>query len=164
MGAFSESLSPALRVSYMVLPEQLLYRYKKKLSFIICPVPTIEQKVLHRFMQDGYFERHLNKMRNVYKHKRETLVHHLLKFGQGTEIIGADAGLHLLLSVQNGMTESQLISAALKAGVQVYGLSKYYMDNSWMNKTPTVLIGYATMTETEIMQAVGRLHQVWFVL
>ena len=70
VGAFSKSLSPALRVSYMVLPTELLEGYKEKLGFCICPVPTIQQKALQRFMDEGHFERHLNRMRIIYRQKR----------------------------------------------------------------------------------------------
>lgn len=162
MGAFSKSLSPSVRISYMVLPEKLLNRYLEKLSFIICPVPSIEQKVLHRFIHDGYFERHLNKMRNVYKKKRELLVGKITEIDKEIEIIGADAGLHLLLRINNGMTEDDLVEAAFNAGIKVYGISKYYVDKSYLEEEPTVLLGYASMTEEKIVQAVEILNKAWF--
>ncbi len=74
LGAFSKSLSPALRISYMVLPEVLMEHYESDLSFYFCPVPLIEQKILHTFIERGHFERHLNRMRNLYRQKREILV------------------------------------------------------------------------------------------
>ncbi|SDZ12421.1 GntR family transcriptional regulator / MocR family aminotransferase [Proteiniborus ethanoligenes] len=162
MGAFSKSLSPSIRISYMVLPEKLLKKYLEKLSFIICPVPSIEQKVLHRFIHDGYFERHLNKMRNVYKKKREILVGKITELDKDIEIMGADAGLHLLLRINNGMTEKELVETALKVGVKVYGLSKYYVDKSYIGEKPTILLGYASMTEEDIVKAIEILYKAWF--
>ncbi|OGO78732.1 MAG: GntR family transcriptional regulator [Clostridiales bacterium GWB2_37_7] len=162
MGAFSKSLSPAIRVSYMVLPAHLIKKYVESLSFIICPVPIIEQKVLYRFINEGYFERHLNKMRNIYKRKREILVRSIEELNCGMEVLGAEAGLHLLLKVNNGMTEEQLAASALQAGVKVYEMSKYYYDKSHIGKIPKILIGYATMTELEISKAVRMLYKAWF--
>lgn len=162
MGAFSKSLSPSLRISYMVLPEKLLKEFKEKMSFIICPVPMIEQKVLCRFIQEGYFERHLNKMRTIYKKKREALAGAIARTGSPLEIVGADAGLHLVLRVDNGMSERQLVDSALKAGVRVYGLSKYYLNDEYLNKKPELLLGYATMVEGEIAEAVKLLNRAWF--
>lgn len=162
MGAFSKSLSPSLRISYMVLPEKLLKEFKERMSFIICPVPMIEQKVLCRFIQEGYFERHLNKMRNIYKKKREVLTAGILKLGSPMEVVGADAGLHLILRVNNGMNERQLVDTALSAGVRVYGLSKYYLDKEYLSKTPELLLGYATMGEEEITEALEILNRAWF--
>jgi GntR family transcriptional regulator/MocR family aminotransferase len=75
---------------------------------------------------------------------------------------GLQLQLHLLLQINNGMTESQLVLAAMQAGVKVYGLSKYYFDKISIEKTPTILMGYATMTETEIIKAVEILYKVWF--
>ncbi len=162
MGAFSKSLSPAIRVSYMVLPENLMQEFLKKLPFIICPVPAVDQKVLTRFIQEGYFERHLNKMRNVYKKKRECLESSVEGTGSPMEIKGADAGLHLLLKVKNGMTERQLIDSAGSAGVRVYGVSKFYIKEQAAGQEPHVLLGYAAMNENEIKNAVQKLNSVWF--
>jgi GntR family transcriptional regulator/MocR family aminotransferase len=132
------------------------------LSYILCPVPVMEQKVLCRFIQEGYFERHLNKMRNIYKKKRELLVKSIHELNRPIQIMGADAGLHLLLSVSNGMNEEQLIESALKNGVKVYALSEYYLDNSFSSLLPTILIGYASMKEQEISKAVQLLSRAWF--
>jgi GntR family transcriptional regulator/MocR family aminotransferase len=162
MGAFSKSLSPSLRISYMVLPEKLIKDLSEKLSFIICPVPAIEQKVLCRFIQEGYFERHLNKMRNIYKKKREVLVDNIRSAGRAIEIVGADAGLHLVLRINNGMTEKKLVESALKAGVKVYGLSNYYIRKESISKEPEILLGYAAMREEEIIHAVNILNNAWF--
>ncbi|HWT73853.1 MAG TPA: PLP-dependent aminotransferase family protein [Mobilitalea sp.] len=162
MGSLSKSISPTLRVSYMVLPLHLIKRYHEKLSYILCPVPIIEQKVLCNFIEQGYFERHLNKMRTVYKKKRDTLVKAITDLNKGIEIQGADAGLHLLLKVPNQMTEEQLIDSAMNYGVKTYGISKYYCDKSCVKPSALLLIGYATMTEKEIVQAVTLLDKAWF--
>ncbi|MEA1961257.1 MAG: PLP-dependent aminotransferase family protein [Bacillota bacterium] len=162
MGAFSKSLSPSIRVSYMVLPNHLLKKYVENLSFIICPVPTIEQKILSKFIQDGYFERHLNKMRNIYRRKREILVKNLTDLNCNIQVLGADAGLHLLFKVNNGMTENQLVSSALQKGIKVHGINKYYFDKQDIEKSPSILLGFATMTEEQIGTAVKKLHDAWF--
>ncbi len=162
MGSMSKSLSPTIRVSYMVLPTHLMKRYQDKLSYILCPVPVIDQKVLYYFIRDGYFERHLNKMRNVYKRKRELLIKNILDLHSNIQILGADAGLHLLVTVENQMSEQELITAAYRQGVKVYGISKYYFDKSSLPAPPTILLGYAAMSEHQICEAVDRLYQAWF--
>lgn len=161
MGAFSKSLMPGIRISYMVLPKQLLEVYHEKLSFYICPVPTFEQKVLHQFMNGGHFERHLNKMRNVYKKKREALVEAIQNLLPDAEISGANAGLHLLLKVNNGMDEATLISRAAKNGIQVHGISQFYLENLPKNQSPTLLLGFATLREEDIPMAVILLQKAW---
>lgn len=161
MGSLSKSLSPSMRVSYMVLPEELLARYKESLSFIVCPVPSIEQKVLQKFIQDGHFERHINKMRSLYKKKRELLVGEISKSSSRIKVLGADAGLHLLVQVANGMSEAELVGKALAAGIGVYGVSKYYHETGCRDCVPTVLLGYASVMEGDIATAVGMLVDAW---
>lgn len=161
IGAFSKPLSPAIRVSYMVLPEQLLKIYEEKLNFYLCPVPSIEQKTLHRFMSEGHFERHLNKMRNIYKKKREILTAAIRLLLPEAKIAGANAGLHLLLKMEKGMSEKELIAAAKAEGVRVYGFSQYYMGEVPKGEPPTLLLGFATLRTDEIVQAVEALKKAY---
>ncbi len=162
MGSLSKSLSPTLRVSYMVLPNHLMERYHENLSYLLCPVPIFEQKALCRFIEEGYFERHLNKMRNIYRRKREVLTDALIKTDCPITILGADAGLHLMVTIDNHMSEEQLISNALKQGVKVYGSSKYYYDKAFLPKQPAIILGYAVMSEEEIRKTIPRLLAAWF--
>jgi GntR family transcriptional regulator/MocR family aminotransferase len=162
MGSLSKSLSPTIRVSYMVLPPHLMNRYNEKLSYILCPVPMMEQKVLCRFIEDGFFERHLNKMRNIYKKKRDTLVKAITELDCGIEILGSDAGLHMLLHIPNNMNEEELILSALSLGLKVYGISKYYFDKASLSNDPTILLGFAAMAESDIDKAVVLLRKAWF--
>jgi GntR family transcriptional regulator/MocR family aminotransferase len=161
MGAFSKSLTPAIRVSYMVLPEQLLKVYYEKLNFYICPVPTIEQKSLYRFINEGHFERHLNKMRNIYKKKRDTLVSAIRRLLPYVEISGANAGLHLPLKVKTKMSESSLIASAQNQGVNVYGFSQFFLGHCPQKGYCELLLGFASLKESEILKGVELLSQAW---
>ena len=161
IGAFSKSLSPALRISYMVLPEQLMDIYNNKLSFYICPVPTIEQKTLQKFMEEGHFERHLNRMRNLYKQKRERLISTIHQMMPEASIYGANAGLHFVLDVRNGMTEAELIQSAWKHGVKIYGYSRYSFKTVPQAHQSSLILGFATLKSEEIEEAVHLLARTW---
>lgn len=162
MGAFSKSLTPGLRISYMVLPKQLMDVYLKKLSFYFCPVPIIEQKVLCRFIDEGHFERHLNRMRNIYREKREILVSCINELLPHTKIRGADVGLHLLLEVSNGMNEVELIESAKQHSVRVFGCSQYYFNKEVTAVPPTLLLGFATLKTKDIRKAIEALKRAWY--
>ncbi len=163
LGAFSKSLSPALRISYMVLPNQLIRRYERNLQFYICPVPTVEQKILQIFIDRGHFERHLNRMRNLYKQKREALVEALHDKLPEVKIEGDSAGLHFIIRVHNGMDEAALVVAARDQMVQVYGLSRYYSSSSQETSDGTLLLGFATLRFEEIDDAVSHLRKAWYI-
>ena len=161
LGSFSKSLSPSIRISYMVLPNELMKTYHTKLSYSVCTVPLFMQTALYTFINEGYFERHLNKMRTIYKRKREILVSSLESAHHNMQILGTNAGLHLTLRVPNRMSENELISSAKDNGVGVYGVSDYYYGNTYCNPT-TLLLGYAGIPEKDIPKAVNLLDSAWF--
>ena len=72
LGTFSRSVAPAIRLSYMVLPASLLDIYEKKNRFIHSTVSKVDQRIMERFLEEGYYERHLNKMRALYRGRHET--------------------------------------------------------------------------------------------
>lgn len=67
VNTFSKTLSPAVRIGYMLLPEPLIKTYEERLGFYSCPVPVLEQYVLARILNDGIFERHVNKLRRILR-------------------------------------------------------------------------------------------------
>lgn len=69
VNTFSHSLAPSMRMGYMVLPERLMEQYRQTLGFYSCSVPLFDQYVLARFISQGYFERHLNRLRRQNKGK-----------------------------------------------------------------------------------------------
>ncbi len=159
IGTFSRAVAPAIRVSYMVLPLSLMERYEQKYSFYSCTVSRIEQAVLACFLRDGYFERHLNRMRANYKAKHDLILNEIQDLS-GFEVSGENAGIHLLLSSRTGRTEQELIESALQNGVRVYGLSEYYIGES-KRREDTVLLGYANLSKEEIREGVKILQKVW---
>lgn len=163
MGALSKSLSPALRVSYMVLPQTLLQAYHEKLDFYICPVPTIEQKTLQRFMDEGHFERHLNRMRNLYRQKRERLVTAIRDLLPEARIEGAASGLHFVLRAGNGLSEPELVQRASEWGVKVYGFSRYSSAPTSDAPRDAIVLGFATLRLDEIEDAVMLLKRAWTI-
>lgn len=164
-GTFSKSVAPAIRISYMALPETLLERYYKKAGFYASTVSRIDQNILYRFMAEGHYERHLNRMRAVYKAKHDCLMAALRQLEPAFEIRGEYAGLHVLLTSKRKKTETWLTRRALEAGVKVYGLSSYFIggnqEDEAEEKPGTVMLGYANLSEEEIVTGVGLLGQAW---
>ena len=71
IGTFSKSIAPAIRISYLVLPERLLEKAEDRLRRFSSTVSRTDQMILHHFIQEGYFERHLNRMRRIYGRKHD---------------------------------------------------------------------------------------------
>ena len=163
MGTFSKSIAPSIRVSYMVLPEFLAEQYAERKSPFSVTVSRADQKILELFLKEGGYERHLNRMRAVYKSKHDKMVKVLRDMGDICTFSGEYAGLHLVLEFTNGLTEEEAVLRAEAAGVQVYGYSEYGIESSKIKKEPEkkVLLGYACMTEEEIEKAMRKLKEVW---
>ncbi|MDE5951625.1 MAG: PLP-dependent aminotransferase family protein [Acetatifactor sp.] len=161
IGTFSKSIAPAIRVSYMVLPQVLLERYRQQGYFYSATVPRIDQKVLEEFIAEGYFERYLNKMRKRYKEKHDLLLDGLGDFEADFIVTGENAGLHLLLTGRRGQTESDLVEAARARGVRVYGLSESLVGKAGEHPGSTVLLGYGGLGLEDIRKGLALLRQAW---
>ena len=95
MNTFSKSLASTIRISYMVLPTALAEAFYKNLGFYACTVSNLEQYTLAKFISEGYFEKHINRMRIRYKQKRPHLKRdEALRFVKVAKIDAEDAGLH----------------------------------------------------------------------
>ncbi len=159
MGTFSKAIAPAIRISFMVLPEILLEKYLRDCAFYSCTVSRIDQSILNEFIRDGYFERHLNKMRKIYRAKHEFLLECLQPLKNRFLLSGENAGLHLVLTSRNGVSERQLVQGAAKEHVRVYGLSESMMEDA--ADSATVLLGFGGLTEGEIGRGTESLRKVW---
>ena len=159
IGTFSKAIAPAIRVSYMVLPEALLEVYRRDCSFYSCTVSRIDQRILNEFIRDGYFERHLNKMRMRYRAKHDLLLAGLEPFRTAFGISGEDAGLHLLLTAKGNATEKELLEKAAAEKVKVYGMSENMVEGT--ARKATVLLGFGSIDEAEMQEGLRRLQKAW---
>lgn len=150
LGTFSKSIASSIRVSYMVLPEQLLERYRECCGFYACTVPNLMQQAICQFMKEGYFEKNLNRMRAIYKNKHDFMLAELKKYSWVRDIMGENSGLHLLVEVDTELSEQQVIEACAKQQIRVYGLSEYYISQNPKREYPILLLGYGGLTEEQI--------------
>ncbi|MCD8337993.1 MAG: PLP-dependent aminotransferase family protein [Lachnospiraceae bacterium] len=161
IGTFSKSIAPSIRVSYLVLPQRLMDLYKARARNISSTVSRIDQMLIAGFLNEGYYERHLNRMRAVYRGRHDALLEELKAFRGICRVSGENAGVHLLLTFTNGMTEEEAIHRAAAQGVRVYGLSGYYVGETGKPARDTVILGYASLSEQEIREAARRLQTAW---
>lgn len=161
LGTFSKCIAPAIRVSYLVLPMELLKRYREQAGFYASTVSRIDQNILYQFLAQGYFERHLNRMRAIYKAKHDALLQAIRPLEQDFEIGGEFAGIHILLTGKRGQREDELIGRAAKCGVRVYGLSSYYIHPEHNLHPATVVLGYASLSLEQIELGARMLLECW---
>lgn len=178
IGSFSKAIAPAIRVSFMVLPKALLAKYRRDCYFYSCTVSRIDQSILNVFIRDGYFERHLNKMRKIYRAKHELLLEELRPFRKKFRISGENAGLHLLLTAKDQVEERELALEAAERGVRVYGLFDSMAEpgketgSAFRQKVEgtarvfegaTILLGFGGLDSKGIKEGTERLREAWKV-
>lgn len=174
IGTFSKAIAPAIRISYMVLPERLLERYHQNCACYSSTVSRIDQTILNEFIKDGYFERYLNKMRKHYRGKHELMLNELKAFEKDFILSGEDAGLHILLTDKNGRSEQELWESAYAAGVKVYQMEEAYLEKDGLTareaeekkgiaaqRGATMILGYASLSQKEIVEGLTLLQKIW---
>ncbi|MCA1293431.1 PLP-dependent aminotransferase family protein [Paenibacillus sp. alder61] len=163
LGGFSQVLAPDFCIHYMVLPEHLVARYhdlRRNLMFE-ASASRIHQRVLEQFIQGGYFERHVRRMRNLYRKKNVLLTASIQKhFGGRAAILGDGAGLHLVLEIRSRLSEAELLRLAGEAGVRVASAAFF-----WHKKTETdqkrFMVGFGGIPAELIDEGIQRLHEAW---
>lgn len=170
LGTFSKSIAPSLRISYMVLPPKLMERYREVCGFYSTTVPRMQQEILNSFIREGHFERHLNKMRGLYRNRHDFLLGELKKRDWVRRVSGDHAGLHLLVEVETTHTETEICARVREKGVCLSGLAQYYLEEdvsqnrhteiSSVQQAPILLLGYGKLSETEICRGLSILDEV----
>ena len=147
-------------MSYMVLPDEMMKQYHERIGFYSCTVSRIDQIVVKNFMESGCYEKHLNKMRALYKNRHDVLLGELDGFRKRFEITGENAGIHLLLKSKENISEKELVEKARREGVRVYPLSAYDIGKE-KREYHTVILGYANLGEQDIRQGTELLRRAW---
>ncbi len=161
LGTMSGVIAPSLRISYMILPPALLQRLRERRDPYSCNVPTLEQYTLREFMRQGYFEKHLNRMRVCYRNRRRELLDLLRPYENRLRVIGAQAGSYALVQVENGLDEQALCASALQLGVRVWPISPYFMGQVPAPYSASVLLGYGNLTKDQMRRGVALLAKAW---
>ncbi|MBE4906522.1 PLP-dependent aminotransferase family protein [Bacillus luteolus] len=165
LGGFSQILSPAICVNYMVLPEQLVesYHYHKNEMIVDQSSSRLHQKVLQLFMKRGYLEKHIRKMRKIYRTKHDLVVKSVQEtFKARGKLIGKDAGFHVLLQLESNKSEKELVELSKKAGIRIIPASF-----TWLQPTEKIpnefLLGFCGIELDKIEEGVRKLHKVWIL-
>ena len=160
MNTFSKSLSSTIRISYMVLPQKLLKQFYEKLGFYSCTVSNFEQYTLARFISGGYFEKHINRMRNYYRNQRDILLESIRKspLAGKIKIKEENSGLHFLMELQTEMPDDLLEEKAGRMGLRISCLSRYYHQPE-QAKQHVLVLNYSGIDREKMAEAIEILER-----
>ena len=160
-GTFSNSFTPAVCLSYAVLPPDLMLKWREVHLGSHPQVPWQTQAAMAAFMRDGHWRKHVRKIRTAMQRKRQTLISAIEKhMGDSVEVLTEASSLFVLIKTDDGRDESQLVQAAAKASVCIYPTSRY-----WQGDPPDdwryVLVGYAGIEQSSIEHGIEALASAW---
>jgi GntR family transcriptional regulator/MocR family aminotransferase len=119
---------PALRLGYIVVPKDLVSAFATARDATDVFSSTLYQAVMTDFIREGHFARHIRRMRTLYRQRRTTLVEAIRKHtGDKLEVIGAEAGMHLVALLPPGVSDAAVARKAAGMGISAMPLSSCYL-------------------------------------
>lgn len=164
MNTFSQTISPSMRVGFMVLPPWLLERYRQELDFYACTVPALEQQVLARFLSGGWYDQHVNRLRKEYRTRRAAVLEAFASsaFAGKVTIQEQGAGLHFLLRLDTAQSDEALRKKAEGLGVRLGFLSEY-AEILHPDYEHTLVVNYAGLDAERLPEAMELLEEIFSV-
>lgn len=162
IGTFSKVLFPTLRLGYMVIPPDLLERFVAVRFAMDLSLPYLNQEVVADFMLEGHFARHIRRMRHLYKERRTALVKSIAReFGTALEVQGAEAGMHLVVTLPEGFDDVEFALRAASENLWMYPLSTSYAREKPRHG---FILGFGSTPAAQMPYAVRRMRSVLGVI
>lgn len=160
MNTFSKSLTSTIRISYMILPEKLANLFYQKLAFYSCTVSTFEQYTLASFISNGFFEKHINRMRLHYGRKRARIIEKIKKYFNDNEckIIENDSGLHFILEFNTRLSDEEFKETLASKGILISSISDFEM-NKTSQSSHQFILNYSSIDMEKLNSALKKLRE-----
>lgn len=162
LGSFSKVMPPAIRLSYMVLPDKLIASFQQNRELYNQAASTVEQLALAQFMADGHLERQIRRLRKLYEDKRVLLLKTIRNIlGENVRVNESEAGLHTIITVRSALAAKELAQRALDKGCLIRPMEDYYYEYSPKGQ-PQMLLYFSEIPAKEIEPALRLLKEAWF--
>lgn len=164
LGSFSGTLFPAIRMSYMVLPEPVLEVFMESCEDYLQTCSKAEQLALAIYMAEGRYQAGIRKMRKSFALKLEAAKNAFAEYGgENVKTVDTTSGMKMIIHVKSGRSYEKLIKEAEEVGLEVKDLSDYsHSDRAGMPGMKTLVFSYSIVPYDEMDELVRRLMEKWF--
>ncbi|MCR5252528.1 MAG: PLP-dependent aminotransferase family protein [Treponema sp.] len=161
MNTFSKSLTSTIRISYMILPEKLAQDFYKKLSFYSCTVSTFEQYTLAAFISQGFFEKHINRMRLHYGRKRARIIELIKRHFSENEcrIIENNSGLHFILEFNTKLSDQEFKERLKENKILISSITDFEMGEERQDKHQFIL-NYSSIDINKLDKIMKKIKEI----
>lgn len=151
-GTFSKTIMPAMRIGYMVMPQETVARFSEMGEILETGLPLLPQKILAQFLSEGHFYRHIKRMRLLYQQRRRMMLEAIETSFPGLfEFELTDGGMHIVAFLQRGIEDTALAALWTQHELYVRPLSSWYVQTQKRNG---LVIGYTNIRSTEEAQKI----------
>ncbi|WP_263263669.1 PLP-dependent aminotransferase family protein [Pseudomonas sp. RIT-PI-S] len=164
VGTFGKVAFPALRLGYLVLPKALASAFARRRAVDMRHSEVASQWVMAQFMARGHFQRHIRRMRKAALSRRDALLGAWPQHVEGcAHMPVVSAGLHVKVDVATAGREAELVRLAQQVAVDIQPLTSYWLETSAtpVDNRAGLVLGFAGVNETAIVDAVARLCDAW---
>jgi GntR family transcriptional regulator/MocR family aminotransferase len=155
-GTASKTLAPGFRLGWLILPPELVQPFAEAKLLADRGSPILDQLTFADFLSRGEFDRHLRRMRPIYRSRRDALLTALAQHLPQLQPAGIAAGLHLVAWLPQHLDEATVIAAAARQGIAVAGVSPYRLS---LSSRGGLIFGYSNLSERAIADGITRLAQ-----
>lgn len=160
LGTFSKSLSPSIRMGYMILPPLLSEAYAHQFTHYNSTIPLLNQYIIGRLIETGQYERHIRRLNNVFRKRLECFSNEFSGLKGKVNISSNGSGQYFLLSFVEKVSQETLIERALRHGVRVYSTMQFWQDKADCPPN-TLFLGFSKIDFEDIPDCVARLKSAW---
>jgi 2-aminoadipate transaminase len=159
LGTFSKTLAPGLRIAYVIAPPQVISRLVQLKQAADLHTSTFNQMVIYEVSKDGFIDQHIDKLRQVYRKRRDTMLAALDRYMPGeVDWTHPEGGLFLWMHLPEGMSDRTFFEAAVERNVAFVPGSAFF---TIPDPPPTARLNFSCMDETHIVEGIKRMHEAY---
>lgn len=165
IGSFSSTLLPSIRISYLVLPKKIYKVYSEIKNDFSQGVSKLDQLTLSKFMEDGFYQKHIKRIRRLYSEKANIISNHINKnYKEKISVVSDTSGLFLVLEIDCNKSEEEIVESFRKNGIRATAYKEYLTEESSQkygsDYIPKVLVYFYNVKTNEILKAIDKVIRI----